>query len=217
MKATYWLTTLAVVVLVGLSTPSHAQFGRRKQREGGNGQMALLKQEGPMLGTQPLAAIRNSAVQEELKMTSEQKDRVEEVVSDLKAAIQDKIRNAKRNPFNANKAALKADALKMVQEAGRQAEAVLDDKQRKRFQEVCVNIAGSLAVLNPDIKPKLSLTSAQAKQIEDIAKTLKEEAKNDAASDAVKNAQRSIDALLTDSQRKTLKDLGGAPFSLPKS
>lgn len=163
------------------------------------------------------------AMKKELKLSDEQigklKDALGKVMAKFKEDI-DKYQKKPPSPEEADKAtkAFNNDTWKAVT-------SVLDAKQSKRFQQILWQMGGIGALEDPDLQKALKLSDEQKKKLAAIfkdgklklQKALKEgkasKEKVGALVDAlVKEAEDKINALLTDEQKKRLKELKGPPF-----
>jgi hypothetical protein len=220
----HWIVGLALVgtVMAGYAVPTPPL--PPAQKGSGQGPLAALKLGGALLGTQPLAALQHPEVRKELGLSASQRSQIDDVVAQMKADLQEKVRRAKRNPFGANRSALKREAEARLAQADRDAQQVLDASQRKRLREVCVNVGGSLSVVVPEIGREVGVSEGQRSRIQEEVDNLRKglaglsadggssdpEAKRLSAS-----AQARADAILSPSQRDKLRDLAGSPFRLP--
>ena len=120
----------------------------------------------------------------------------------------------------------------LAKEGADKAQKVLTAAQRKRLQEIAVQLTGNSAALNPEIQKDLSLSSDQKDKIADLAqkastatrtaygKVFTGDITMDAAqATGAKNEQilaEQIGKVLTEPQRTKLKDLSGRPFKADK-
>jgi Spy/CpxP family protein refolding chaperone len=172
--------------------------------------------------------LMNKSVQDELKLTDEQKDKIktamEKVREDQKdafATLRD--RQAKEEDRN--------EARKKVTEATTKAlDGILTKDQDKRVKQIQLQQEGPRAFVNPDVQSALKLSDDQKDKIktivEDTGKETREafqgigmdREKFQAAMKKVqelnKEATEKITSLLKDDQKKTLKDLLGEKFEI---
>jgi Spy/CpxP family protein refolding chaperone len=171
----------------------------------------------------------NKSVQDELKLTKDQKSQLE------------KIQKAQRAAFAKAREAFKdgdADTGKEIMEkAGKEAtksikkvKDTLTTTQAKRFTQIQIQVAGLEAYAREDVQKALKLTDKQKDDIKDIRDDLGKDIKDlmeDARGDREKfgaamkkiaklraDAQAKITKSLTDDQKKAWKDLTGEPFTL---
>jgi hypothetical protein len=214
---------LRVVVVCGLTallaSPVLAQGGRGN-RGGGGGATGF--------GT----LLTNDSVQKELKIEKEQADKVKEAVTKVTDAHKDdtaKLRDLTGEERRTKTAELNAT---MNDETLKAVDDILKPEQIKRLKEIDVQQAGANAFARADVEKALSLKDDQKEKIKGInADTAKAMADlrmagggggggaNRAANQEKITALRKetmdkIQALLTDDQKKTWKDLTGDAFTL---
>jgi hypothetical protein len=114
---------------------------------------------------------------------------------------------------------------------GRQREAVgkvLTRDQYKRIKQIQVQGAGLDAFFQPCLQTELSLTAEQKDRVRDVARKYREAAKDLEKPDAPKDSKKKLTklrqetmdelvALLTEKQKKTWKEMNGAPFKLEEA
>ena len=178
----------------------------------------LLNERGPLLAMQPLAELQNEAIQDELKMSTEQRSEVRTIGARLAVELKEKVAHAKRRPLSANPARLRKEAASMLQRATDEALAKLTAGQVRRLTEVSIQIGGSLASANSLVQPSLKLSGKQKDEIQAEIKSLRQSARSERkapSEDDIRRTQRRIDTILTDEQRSTLKAMAGESFRLP--
>lgn len=180
----------------------------------------LFEEGGPLLSAQPLAALQNKAIQDELKLSDGQRSDILAVRTKLVEDLQAKIANARRNPLRANPSKLRKEAAEMFEGATGRAIAKLTPSQSRRLVEVCVQIGGSIAAANPLVQKDLNLSSKQKENIDSALKAAGKSARERQAkpSDAeIHQLQSRIEDVLSAEQLRILRGMGGAPFRLPDS
>ena len=200
-------TSLALALVVVLASPALAQ--RQRQRQGGGN------------------LLTNKSVQEELKITKEQKEKIDEASK----KIQDKYRDefAKLRDLQGEERREKASALaKEVTEELTKA-ADLTSAQKKRFGQIQLQLRRTRAFTDPEVQKQLKLTDAQKETIKTALKEgedkIKEETKDlDPRTDrrkigeirqkVGKETQGKIAAALTSEQKKTWAEMTGEPFEV---
>jgi hypothetical protein len=200
-------TKLAVAGLVlALALPAFAQ--RRGGGRGGFGQ------QGPML-------IFNKSVQDELKLTDDQKASVTKLQGKQREMMQ-KAREDAGDDF--------AKAMQTYRQAmGKEVNTVLKSEQQKRFKQIQVQVGGAQALRGPEVAKALNLTDKQKEEIQGIIQdSLKDAAEifKDAQGDREKmqqafqkiqkmNQEANAKALklLSADQQTTYKQLTGEKFN----
>jgi hypothetical protein len=180
-----------------------------------------------VLGRSPWRLLANESVQKELKLTDGQKQKVKTLSADLRKKVQEirqklqgvspgDLTNERQKLLNG----MGADTKKRVAE-------ILDGKQQKRFQQIRVFVmvqqGGVVAAAgNPAVARALELNADQAKQLkvlrDDYTKRRSALVSGPRPPEPEKMAElrkefnEKCDKVLLDDQKKTLKELQGAPF-----
>lgn len=196
--------TLALAAL--LVSPALAQ----RQRPGGGGGLLLA----------------NKSVQDELKLTKDQKEKVNEVSKKAQEKIAAALKDVPRDQRREKMAAV----MKEVNEENKKALAgVLKDDQQKRYKQIQTQVRGIRAFGDPEIQKALNLTDEQKTSIKEISegiqKKIAEETKDlegrerftkgrEIRQKLTKEAMGQVASKLTPEQKKTWKDLTGEKFEI---
>ncbi len=201
MKRFYLTAAMAVIALLGLAQAASAQ------RFGGpsNG------------GLQSLALVRNEAVQKELKLTDEQKEKLAKKVEALRG-----------NPPNVQ------DPLQRFREMNKKraeiVKEVLDKKQQKRLEEIQLQRTGAAAMADPDIAKKLKLDDDQKEKMKKILmedragakpfdRTATQEERQKFITEMRKRVEKrntALLAVLTPEQKEAFEKMQGEKFEFPQ-
>lgn len=197
---------LAVGALCLLTSPAMAQ-GRGGFGMGG----------GPAL-------YANKSVQKELKFTDEQAKKAGEIVADLREKYQDKLQEARQSQDFQAMQKINRD---MTDEAKKMMADVLKPDQIKRFDQISLQQRGLQAFTDPELLKKIDLNDDQKAKIRDIGQEVQAQRQEimqgfqDDREGTMKKMntlrKESIDkalAVLTDSQKKTYKEMSGEPFEV---
>lgn len=166
-------------------------------------------------GAMRFILLRQASVQEELKLTKEQVDKIEKFGDEQWKKAQDvhKLDAAKAKPewdkMHAENQKFLADTLK--------------PEQAKRLDQIGMHVAGLLWVMDPTVSSALGLTSDQKKKIEELHKAAHKDTEDavhmtDKAARATKLEElrkahhKELIAVLTDAQKTKWKELAGDPF-----
>jgi hypothetical protein len=202
-------------LIVALAAPALAQQRQRGQFRGrGQGGIGTL--------------VLNESVQKELNMDKDQADKAKEVVQKVRDNHKDDI--AKLQDLNQDEARQKGQELSrtMSEEALKALGDVLKPEQIKRLKQIELQQAGDRAFTRPDVQTALKLTDDEKDQIktiaDDAAKQRRElfqggnaQGSRDKITALRKETLEKIQAVLTDDQKKTWKDLTGDPFELVRT
>jgi Spy/CpxP family protein refolding chaperone len=195
--------TLTLCLILGLTSIALAQPAQQPQ---------------PQIAG-PGGVLFNPDVKKELKLSDEQlsklKDGLGKVMTKYKAEFE-KFQKAPPSPEQAEKTikAFHDDSWKAIK-------GVLEAKQATRFQQILWQLGGINAFQDPDLQKELKLTDEQKKKIEDVFKDSgkkwqelenKRENSPEKYQAIMKDAEGKVNGLLTDEQKKKLKELKGAPF-----
>jgi len=204
---------LSVAVVAIATSVCFAQGGR------GGGGRGMGTPEGPLL-------LGNKSVQDELKLTDDQKKEIKTVTD----AQREKMTKA----FADNKGDMDAitKAMKEINDdANKTLTKTLDglkDDQKKRFKQISVQVKGLKAFSDPDVVTALKLTDKQKDDFKAQADDFDKDRRalmTDAGRDATKRAEATTKAnelqakvtdkivgSLTDDQKKTFKEMTGDKF-----
>jgi Spy/CpxP family protein refolding chaperone len=197
IRLTRWilgLTVLALLVPTALSQRAGGGFGR-----GGDG-VGLLSQK---------------SVQDELKLSDEQKKKIE----DLVAKQRENFKGFRDLSNEEKKTKAEAAAKANKEEIGK----ILNQEQSKRFKQISLQTRGSRAFSEPEVVDALKLTDEQKDKIkgiqEDAGKEMREafQGGREEAAKKMESIRKAADekvmGLLTAEQKTKWKDLTGAPFT----
>jgi hypothetical protein len=171
------------------------------------------------------ALLLNKSVQEELKLDKDQLEKAKEALTKFREDNKDDL--AKLRDRNLSQED-RAELMKKIGEATHKVVAdVLKPEQMKRLKQIRVQTEGPNAFVDPETQKALNLTDKQKDDykalIEDLRKQQREIFTNagDDRQAAFKKMtelrKEKIDAamkILTDDQKKTYKELTGAPFEM---
>jgi hypothetical protein len=162
-------------------------------------------------------------VQTDLKLTADQKTKVEALVETLReerrGRFQD-LRDATPEERNKVMSEWRTEEMKRVN-------AVLNPDQQKRFRQISLQQEGPMAVIHADVASELGLTDDQKKKVQEIQAQMRAEQQNlfqDAGEDREalrgkmealrKSTNDKVTAVLTDAQKTKWKEMTGAPLTL---
>ena len=212
----------AKVICAGLivlaASPAFAQRQRGQRGQGGFGMTGA-----PGAG----ALLRNDKVQEELKITDDQKTAIQKASEAVTDKYKDEVAKARTDMDREKMADLRktmnADLEKALAD-------VLKPEQAKRLKQIEVQVAGLTAFTQDDVQTALKLTDAQKKDVKGAADDMQKDVQDlvkDAQGDrekmtaAMKKVQdlrtQAVEQVvkgLTDDQKKTWKDLTGDKFEV---
>lgn len=201
MAATALAVAALAVMVVGPASAQRGGFGMR----GGAG--LLMRPE----------------VQTELKITADQKAKIEPMVEALREEQRERrqeLRDATPEEALKIRAAMRAEEMKRIN-------TVLNADQQKRFRQIALQQEGPMAVLHADVATEIGLTEDQKKKFMTLQtemsqkqRAIFEEAQGDR--EAMMSKMQALRketndkavALLTDDQKTKWKEITGAPFTL---
>jgi len=208
------ISGLMVAGLLIVATASQTAFAQREEGRRGRGGPG-----GGMFGPPTASALmRAKEVQEALKLTDEQKGKVEK--------INDENRDEMRKLFQDGG----GDRDKMVEIAKKTSEQiseVLDEGQQKRLMGILIQVSGAAAVADPAIAKELNITEDQKKKLEEVRTSAREqlqglrdlsgEERGKKAAEVQADIDKKILAELTADQQKQLDDLKGEKVDVDMS
>jgi hypothetical protein len=178
----------------------------------------------------PFMVIRD-AVQEELKLTAEQKEKVEEHLRERLPDIMEFFQSLDGVKGEEREKKLHAFRQKAQEQLTSVLKATLKEDQSKRLHQLGLQQEGAFALFHgePKIAKSLKITGEQRKQfmavVQDLQKKVKpliEEAQSGGNPEEIrpkvmkirKEHESQIEALLTDTQKKQWKEMLGKPLAL---
>lgn len=199
--------TLTLALAALMASPALAQ--RQRQPRGGGGFRANL--------------LLNQSVQEELKISSDQKTKLEGIQKKMREAFaggRDLSREERQEKFQ--------KVLKETAEETKKVRTSLSSEQQKRLKQIETQQMGIRAFSDKDVQKALKLTDEQTTAIktimDDTQKKVREETKDLGRADFQKRREISqklnkealgqIASKLTKEQKATWKDLTGKPFEV---
>ena len=179
--------------------------------------------------------LQNKSVQEELKLTADQIDKIREISHSVYEkhreeldALEEKLGGEKdrkkREPVNQMR-------LRINEEARKGQEEILNPQQKKRLKEITLQQRGTGAFSEEEVQNALNLTADQKDKIKTIENDFHRQWREILPPDAFRNRaelperfkkvdalrKESLDkvlAILRDDQKKKYKEMSGAPFEL---
>ena len=204
------------VMLMAVLCVSVASAQERAQREGRGGG------RGGGFGASRVGLLAIEEVQAELKLSEDQKARVEEIARSLRpqgggGAGGD--RQARMEAFQ-----------KQLAEAETKLDEVLDETQQARLTGLYIQRAGVSAVTNAKVAEKLELTDEQKAEIAKIQEAQRQELRDQFAAlnegggedararfrEIREQTEEKLTAVLTDEQKQKLESLEGEKFEFPQ-
>ncbi|MGH7170331.1 MAG: hypothetical protein ACRELG_08660, partial [Gemmataceae bacterium] len=135
----------------------------------------------------------NSGVKKEIKLTDKQDKQVRKIEKEVLEKYQPKLRDAKGNPEKQGKLVL--ESMKEIRDRlNKELPNILSAEQRKRLDQIQMQVNGIGAFRRPDVQQKLDLTIKQGLQIAKIGNGL----------------QQNIAAVLKDAFRMPLRKIEAA-------
>ncbi len=218
---------IAIVAVSALTISAFAQGGGGG---GGRGQGGMRMMGGG--GMMPSAfLLQRDDVQEDLKLTSEQKDKLD--------VIRTKTMEKMREMFTGGGGGgggrgqltdeMRKTIEKMGEETTKEVNTVLTADQAKRLKQIGIQMAGSRAVTNPEVAKELGLSEKQSTDIKVLMekqgqanralmqKMRDGELDRDAMREKQESNNKILDAevqkILTEAQKTKMKEMGGAKFT----
>ncbi len=170
----------------------------------------------PEEGAVEIVLLRQQSVQRELKLTDDQIEKIHAFSARQWEKAQE-----------ANKLS-ESEADKMFSELAKENQRFIDEMlnkdQKKRLQEIVLQVAGLLCVTRDDVASRLGLTLAQKKrarelqeesrrEAEELIHSTRKEQKREKLKELRARTRQRVNDLLTDAQEAQWKEMIGAPFT----
>jgi hypothetical protein len=174
--------------------------------------------------------LSNKGVHKEIKMTSEQSDKVKRLVNEVFDKYKPDMQKARADRDQKQFAKLVLDStVETRQRVNKALPDILDREQIKRVKQIQIQVNGLLSLSKPEIQKQLNLTDAQKEQIKkisdglttDLAEVFKDvssaplrklpEATRKARALRDEATRKAVDTF-NDDQKKTWKDMTGEKF-----
>jgi len=213
LRLGFVLFTIAAAVSLIAQPPGGGRGGRGGMMGGGNN---------------PLSLLSNKSVQDELKITADQKRQIDELNAKMREEMQAMRENMQSS--GGDMQAMRAAMEKMTAENQKKVDAILDEKQRGRLKEIRIQLDGARAILNPDVQKELGITAEQKAQIDaaqkannELRQQMMEDMRGGGGDREQMQAQMqklntdflaNLTKILTTAQADKLKAMGGAPFKI---
>jgi len=219
---TFGKLVLALGMMALLASPVLAQ--QRKGQGQGQGPGGGFGRGGFGGGAMLLS---NKSVQEELKLTDDQVEQAQKVNREIREKYQDDF--AKLRDLEGTERREKMQSLnQQISEDSQKALAgVLKPEQMRRYHQIQRQVRGVEAFTEPRVQERLKLTDSQKEKIKDIQEDAREEMRDiftsgggdrEEATKKItalrKESLGKVNALLTDDQKETWKEMTGAPFEV---
>jgi Spy/CpxP family protein refolding chaperone len=203
-------------VITALASTGYAQRAPGGPGPGGGGSMELLRNEG---------------VQKELKLSDEQIKQLEEMKQAIHEKYKGEFEKINKLPEGERGAKFQEMRKKIEAEHRKVLAGVLKPEQEKRLEQINLQNEGATVFLDPNVEKDLKLTDEQKESIKTIMveaqkqmrQTIgaaggvnpnREEMMKKMQSMRKETYQKAVE-VLTESQKKTWKEMTGAPFEVP--
>ena len=160
-----WVRLSAVVALMAVVGASMAQGGGGGQGRGGFGRMG---------GGGPVGTLMRKDVQDELKITAEQKTKIEALQKEQQDTMRAKMEEL-RNGGGFDREAMQAEMAKMNATFKKKATDILTPAQLPRFKEINIQLSGGQALLDADNQKELGITDDQKTKLQGVQQSVMQE------------------------------------------
>lgn len=180
----------------------------------------------------PATLLQREEVQDELKLTDDQKSKL----TDLRSKMQDKMRETfqglSAGGERPDRTKMQAAMKKVMDEIQKDLDGILTPEQNTRIKELTIQRQGNMAIANEDTAKALGLTddqkakvkTLQAKQAEAMTALFEKMRDGELDRDAMRTKMESnqkilaeeMGKILTEEQKTKLKEMGGKPFEFKK-
>jgi len=189
----------------------------------GGGQPGMRSRPGGMAGGPITMLLMDPKVSDELKLTDDQKSKLADIGKTIQEDMQKAFQSAGGDPEKIRQLTTTA-----MDVATKSQLDILTADQRKRLQEIYIQDNGPSAILNKDVQKELGLTPEQSKKVatlqDNLMKamgTMGEKLRSqdldfqqfqDLIQKNSKIMDKELTSLMTDDQRKKLKEMEGKEF-----
>lgn len=210
-----WWATLAAAVLLCTALPASAQERGQGRGRGFGGGIQISN----------LQLLQAEQVQQELKLTDDQKQQVEKIAEEN--------REKAREAFQGDREGAFARMREVAQEADEKVADVLKDDQAKRVNEIRLQANGPAALVgDEELARKLNVSREQRQQIREVLRAQGEktgelfrgrqgeggrERVRERMEELRKETNEQLLAVLSDEQKEQWQEMTGAPFELDRS
>jgi Spy/CpxP family protein refolding chaperone len=203
-----WATVAALVIVALVSQGSMAQREGRRDRgdRGGRGG------PGGPVSMARLATI--DKVQDTLKLTDEQKDKIKKINEAAREEMGKMFRSGERPDFDKIR--------KMSEHTSAKLNEVLDDAQQKRLMGILIQVNPAGAINDPAVAKELSITDEQKTKLRETMRGMREGRGQGPPSPDDRRArmekiEKDMMAVLTADQQKKLESLKGEKVEIDMS
>ncbi|MEJ5170981.1 MAG: hypothetical protein WHU10_08335 [Fimbriimonadales bacterium] len=221
---TLFASTMCVVAAVALAQGPGGPGGPAGMRRGGmfGGGMGMGMGSGFMLMRQD--------VQNDLKLTAEQKSKLEAINQKYREQMRSRMGSPGGGPGGpgGDWQARMEEFRKMAEAQDKEINQVLTPQQQQRLKEIRIQLMGPMALMDKDIQKQLGLTSQQVSKLEELQRKAGEanmslfqkmrdgSVTREQAQQAMQNNQKALETesmrVLTPDQQAKLKAMRGAEF-----
>ena len=210
-----WLGTAGLVVLVASVAPAQ----ERGQGRGGAGGFG-----GGGFGGGKIGLIQNEQVQQELKLSDEQKSKVGEVATRVREAGPQRGQGGGQADREQLRERLQAMS-RVVAEEEKKLDEILNDEQKTRLEQISLQVTGVRALARDEVASKLGLSDEQKEKVQAALRSQRGQAgdgqgqpRPDAAAQRERRQQleQQVLAVLNDEQKQKWEELKGEAFELQR-
>jgi hypothetical protein len=175
------------------------------------------------------ALLGNESVQKELKLDNEQVDKIKAALTKVREQHQEEF--AKLRSLDQEERRTKGQELNKTvsEEILKSASGILAPDQLKRLKQIELQQEGTRALSRADVEKALNLTPDQKEKIkaisDDAAKEMRDlrqaggggaQGNREKMTELRKQTNEKVQAVLTDDQKKTWKEMTGEPFQIQR-
>ncbi len=212
------------VLLLAVGVAMSQDTRRQRPGQGGFGGFGGF---GPGMGRgASTMLLMNKGVQEELKLTDEQKDKIKAYSEEAMKAGFGQFGKLRDLPENERREKMQAMMKEMAEKAEKFVDETLKPEQKTRLKQISYQQMGVQAFSDKEVAEKLKLTDEQKEKIEGISKQSREEMgqlfRSGGSREEMgpkltalrKETMEKVQGVLTADQKKIWSELTGAPFEL---
>lgn len=216
MRRSQWLGVACLTTCLMIATAAKAQ-GQGGRGRGGRGGF------GGGFGFSSAMLIRNEKVQEELKITDEQKEKLAALPNQGGGRARGG-RGGGQDQSDEDREKAFAEMRKRIDESNKMVESILDASQLKRLKEISLQARGNGALADEEVATALKLTDDQKEAVKTIqdesGKRMRElrdadpEERRQKFAELRKDTDEEYLAVLTDEQKAKFAEMKGAKIDI---
>jgi Spy/CpxP family protein refolding chaperone len=199
------ITVAAVIAMVSQIAVAQNESGRR-----GRGGRGGAGGPGGFGGLTMSRLVTLDKVQGALKLTDDQKSKIEKINDDARDEMRQEFQSGERPNFE--------KIQKMRASTAEKVNGLLDEGQRKRLMGIYIQVLGAGAVMDPAVAKELDITAEQKTKIRDAMRSMRGARQQNLSREEMhEKMNKELTSVLTADQQKKLESLKGEKVDIDLS